>query len=195
MPESQGRRSQKTRRNREQPPPPPQQLSRRRIARFLWVGLLAVATLLGGAAAAVTFLPRMTVDPGGSVHPSSLVSPLPFTIANTGIIPLWYVQPMIGVCYILYGPHRDPPTRCDSNLKTQLSFSEWNIRSLTMDEKYTIRLGDFLGVNYFAGADISITIAYQPWFIPILREKEFRFVTRTEDDGTISWLSKPAQSR
>src|SRR6266481_5344034 len=92
MPESRGRRSQKRLRNREQPRPPPQQLSRRRIARFLWVGMLAVATLLGGAAAAVTFLPRITVDPGGSFRPSSLVSPLPFIIANTGIIPLVPVQ-------------------------------------------------------------------------------------------------------
>jgi hypothetical protein len=49
--------------------------------------ILALATVVGGAAAVVTFFPRITIEASGPFDPSPK-PPVTFTIANTNVIPL-----------------------------------------------------------------------------------------------------------
>src|ERR1700750_2439718 len=68
-----------------------------------WKALLAAAggipATVGFVSAMVTFLPRMIVEAAGQTDPSSPY-PIPFTVTNTGVIPLGHVQPTIGVCSV-----------------------------------------------------------------------------------------------
>lgn len=163
----------------------------RKIADNLVATFLALVTLAG----LVVFWPRLTVEPGGQTDPSN-PHPIVFTITNTGIIPLENVQPALGLCELSFGEPRNPIDRCVSPLGTKLVFVPWAVKKLSMDEKHQIRLDDFLGGApgaKFGAADISIAVSYNPWFFPIRREKEFRFVTRVENDGKLSWIPRPLE--
>ncbi|MGO8952084.1 MAG: hypothetical protein ACLP1W_19250 [Rhodomicrobium sp.] len=156
----------------------------------------ALVATVGFVAAAVTFLPRVTVDPEGSLDPSSPY-PISFRITNTGIIPLSDVQPILGICEFVVDIPKRMVDRCNGPLQSKLvpfPASIWHVNRLAMDEKYSIRLDDFLKIASsatFGGANISIIIEYRPWILPLHREKEFRFITRLESDGKLSWLSRP----
>jgi hypothetical protein len=158
----------------------------------IFAGILAICTLVGGA---VVFLPRVTVEPDGAIDRSE-PSSLSFTIANTGIIPLWQVTPRLGLCEIDWGIPQRPPQRCNGHLLSQLSPSGWTARVMTMDERETIKWSDLFKNNparpaTLYRADISIDVAFQPWFIPIPTEKEFRFETELESNGSMVWRSVP----
>jgi hypothetical protein len=110
------------------------------------------------------------------------------------------VQPMIGLCSIVFGgapdPNASPPTSAQScasgALITKIVPRRWRAAYLSMDERFSIRLGDGLPVGgRVMYAEISIVIEYQPWFIPIRRAKEFRFRTTAGADGVNRWLSIP----
>jgi hypothetical protein len=164
-----------------------------KIRRLLGVAVAIVTTIVGIAAGLVTFLPRMTIDAVDLVDPSR-PWPMHFTIVNTGIIPLTSVQPMLGICELWLGEPRNLPDRCSGPILSRLAPHSWFAKRLGGDKRYTISLDEAFalapGVK-FGGADISIEIRYEPWFLPIERKKEFRFVTRVEGDGKLSWLSRP----
>jgi hypothetical protein len=65
-----------------------------------------------------------------------------------------------------------------------------------MDEAQIVRLDDVFVLakgQKFDGADISIAVEYQPWFVPWQLEKTFRFYTRKENDGKFSWVPRPLE--
>jgi hypothetical protein len=154
--------------------------------------LLGMATVGGFVVGLLIFLPRVTVSSPVTTDPDAR-SPIPFEITNSGYLPLYDVKPMLGLCEI----HSQPAKRIGTSngpLLTKFAPSFWQQKSLTMDERATVRFDDvfeFPPPSKFGGADISIIVSYRPWILPFMREKEFRFITRQELDGKISWLSIP----
>jgi hypothetical protein len=62
---------------------------------------------------------------------------------------------------------------------------------LAMDEKYEITPEDLLRTYAVTDADIAIVVKYQPWFIPIKRQRQFRFFTKHFQDGETLWFERP----
>jgi len=144
----------------------------------------ALVATIGLAASLVTFLPRITVEvSSGLIDPSS-PSPVSFTIANTNVVPIEHVQPMLGICTLVLTQNRDfePDRECEGSLLTRFVRPQWAVRRLYMDERHTITIEDMIA-SKIGYADISIVISYTPWFLPWRREKEFRFQTRKLSDG------------
>ncbi|MGQ0445118.1 MAG: hypothetical protein ACT4O2_08345 [Beijerinckiaceae bacterium] len=161
-----------------------------------WVsGISAVFSAIGLASAGATFLPHLTIDPGGAIDPSKPY-PVPFTITNRSIIPLSDVQPSLGICEIYYGEPKNLAERC-GKMRTYFSFTPWFVHKIAPDETYTIHLDEFLNVKgKFGAADISIKVEYYPWiltFWPFRNEKEFRFQTRLGSDGKLWWKDRPLE--
>jgi hypothetical protein len=71
---------------------------------------------------------------------------------------------------------------------------QWFAGSMAHDESHTFRLADVFDFGRLGAADISIVIQYYPWWWPRWRSlqwsNEFRFFTRVESDGTLSWQTK-----
>lgn len=177
-----------------------EQHSRHGLGVTEWIGL--IGTILGILLGLVVFLPRVTVEPTAQIDPLK-PAPIFFTITNTGIIPLYNVQPMIGLCILRIareGKHPenfpDEEERCNGRREPRIIMPFWFVKVLSMDEKSVVRLENGLFVNIpqpakFDGADIAIIVEYQPWLIPLRREKEFRFVTKVENTGVFSWIPSP----
>ncbi len=150
----------------------------------------SVVALIGFASAVVTFLPRPTVD--GPSNPYEMSLPISFVIGNANIVPLENVQPMLGLCTLVFGSTDRPQSGrgCGSALGSRLVRPQWLAAYIGIDDKHTITIEDmFKGqISY---ADISIILEYSPWFLPWRREKEFRFETRKLGDGKIYWFIHP----
>src|ERR1700722_17716146 len=69
---------------------------------------LATAIFVGGAAAALMFLPGVTVDSEGPLDPSSPY-PISFKISDANFIPLHNVNVYLVICYAFPAPA--PPTQ------------------------------------------------------------------------------------
>ncbi|MGC1778577.1 MAG: hypothetical protein WBB34_11565 [Xanthobacteraceae bacterium] len=179
-------------------PCPPQKESKWTPFSKFFAGILAVATLVGGVAAVVAFLPRMTVEASGPFD----VSPLPvvtFTVTNTGVMPLEDVSPRLGFCAlgINFGMTDNPVppfNKCNGNSTGFLSPTNWQHRRLNVDVPFTVTWDDAFH-NQTGGqvdyADVIVTVAYRPWFLPWHREKTFRFVTRKMSDNKLYWFARP----
>jgi hypothetical protein len=105
---------------------------------------LAFATLIGGAAALVTFLPRVTVEANGDFrNPSSIA----FVATNTGFIPLRYPVMEMRGCQLDYG--EEPPTPmvpCSATFppeNVRVTGQEW----VNMDGKFITRLEDWVRIH------------------------------------------------
>lgn len=157
-------------------------------------GILTFCTLLG----VIVLWPRMTVDPEGYSDPSQS-SFLSFRLTNTGTITLTNVQPVLYPCSVRFRHPKNPPSdsrghpTCNGPFKDGFSPPTWHTKALSMDEKQTLRFDDYVNqlgliIEY---ADVAIGIKYQPWILPWTSEKQFRFVTRKEPDGKLSWISVP----
>jgi hypothetical protein len=64
----------------------------------LWATLLAVATLVGGLAAVMTFFPRITVVAAAGPIDQSNPASIAFTITNSNVYPLEDVGVTLAVC-------------------------------------------------------------------------------------------------
>jgi hypothetical protein len=155
---------------------------------------LAAAAVVGGATAAVTLLPGVTVDPEGPIDPANPY-PISFKIADANFIPLNNVNVYLEICYVAAAP-APAAQRCQPPYKTRLFKAGWRDHSLAIDRQFTVTLDDFMRLREpekFGGADISIIVEYQPWNFPIRQEKEFRFATELELGGKLSWASRPLE--
>lgn len=157
----------------------------------------AVATAIGIAAGVVVFLPRVTVAPGGPIDPSR-PSPIPFTIVNSGNIPLTEVQGGIGICeYDMNSAPHDLPERCHGPLSSLLAMPRWYAPILYPDEPLTVDVDDMLHPDKLGAADISIAVGYYPWFLkfwPFHGTKQYRFQTKVEPDGKLWWRARPVEN-
>jgi hypothetical protein len=157
---------------------------------------LATAIFVGGAAAALMYLPGVTVEPEGPLDPSSPY-PISFKISDSNFIPLQNVNTYLVICYAVSAP--GPPAQgCRPPYKTRLFKAAWRDHVLASDQSFTIALDDFMrfiAPEKFGGADISIIVEYQPGFIPFRQEKEFRFATVPRVDGKLDWVSLPVEEQ
>ena len=165
-----------------------------RAHKTLIAWLLGIATLLGGISVVV---PRPTVIQGEPVDPKSPFS-VPFTITNTGFIPLKHVSAYVvfrdlatepAVFTARYHPNYGGPEK-----ETYLFRPEWKDHALSMDERFTITPADLInccGDVPLAGAQFGVAVEYHPWVWPFTRTKIFAFVTHKQSDGQISWYSIP----
>jgi hypothetical protein len=186
------KRKGKAKKQVQQPLPPAPRKSFPALAK-IGAGILGLCTIVGTLVGLVVLLPRMTVDSDKLVDPLN-APPITFTLTNTGYIPLTNVRPAMGLCDFVIGPPRDIDDRCDGSLSSGFQLTKWFTKRLSMDEKHTIRLDDLFDLSpptQFGGANISIKISYEPWFLWFRMEKEFRFMTRMEKDGKFSWVNRP----
>lgn len=195
MSKSRGRKAPKTPRIPNPPRPTPKERSKWHSR--LWAGALAVATLIGGYVAVLTLLPRVTIKSASDLDPATTSPIIPFTIGNTGFIALYDVQPMVGICSIDVAGARVPVRfagpNCNGPLRARISPPNWKASRLEVDEKYQIRLDDaFKGVT-ITNAEISIVVEFQIWFYPQRIRKEFRFSTRKEANGKLTWMPRPLE--
>jgi hypothetical protein len=157
--------------------------------------LIAFLSFALGCLGLLIFWPRMTVDPGGDLD--VVGRKMSFKVTNTGFTTLHEVQPILGLCQIAFGGKLDPKYQCGGPLGSKLLPAMLKIGTLTMDEKQSFRFDDgFQNTpNEPFAADISVIIRYEPAYLSWLClaltcEKEFRFETRDEQGGKISWQSK-----
>ena len=155
--------------------------------------ILALATLVGGVAAALVFLPRISVVPADPVDSSNPFS-ASFTITNTNFIPLRDVNVSLGVGQISTEPAQLDPN-FNPSFETRFSTGpEWSNHELQMDERFTITPTDSVRIGppaRLSGADIAIVVSYKPWFLPLRREKIFRFIAKKQTNGQFYWYSLP----
>src|ERR1700680_4542868 len=105
------------------------------------VRALVAAALVGGATAAVAFLPGVTVDAEGPVDPSN-PHPISFKIADANFIPLTNVNAFLVICYVAAAP---PPLaqQCQPPYKSRLFKAGWRNHALAADQQFSITLDDF----------------------------------------------------
>jgi len=152
-------------------------------------GFLAICTIVG----LIVFWPRLIVEAVGQIDPLRPF-PITFKITNTGFIPLDSVQPAIGLCDFWTGSPKNLPDQCNGPLGSYLQMPQWFVSTLARDETTEVRLDDLFNIippAQFGAADISIKVAFNPWIVPIHWQREFRFQTRPERDGKLSWIARP----
>ena len=158
-------------------------------ARMMWGVFLAFCTIIGLNA----LWPRIVVEPIGQIDPSD-PHPIIFKITNTGFMPLWNVQPGFGLCEFATGVPHNPPERCQKELGSVLIMPQWHVSELSRDEPTEIRFDELISLQppaKFADADISVVVTFYPWFMPNRMRLEYRFQTRLEEDGKLSWVPRP----
>ena len=156
--------------------------------------VLGLATLIGGLAAALALLPRMTVTPSDPVDPTNPFS-ASFTITNTGYIPLRSVNVGFGLGEI--GSQGATPTpNFKPAYRSRMQRPQWLNLNLGLDERITISPGDMFGIKNtrLAFADIAIFVSYDTPIIRWRREKVFPFIAHEQTNGQFYWYSKPINS-
>lgn len=137
----------------------------------------------------IVFWPRLTVDAQGSIDPQN-PRQIQFLITNTGFIKLVNVQPMLGICALGgFVSDINPPKACKT--ESYLVNKRWFVPSMSMDERYTLRIDDGINIQSLKVASITIAIKYYPWIIPIELKKDFGFVGKKEEDGKMYMLATP----
>lgn len=151
---------------------------------------MATATLIGGAAALPTFLPRPTVDANGDFsNPASIA----FVATNTGYVPLRYPVIHLWICELVYysgkgeGKPDRPPASCNMSLRPD-SITKTNQEWLNIDEKFPLRLEDgiVLKNNSIVRANVILTMRYYLWYLPFRYQKSFGFKSAKGSDGQLT---------
>jgi hypothetical protein len=160
---------------------------------FAWV--LGPATILGGIAAILVFLPRVTVSASDPPDPANPMSAA-FTITNTNFIPLRSVDAALGIGQIMTLPAEPDPNFLPS-FESRIDMPGWKGHDLDMDERFTMTPSDLfkLSPGALGGADIAIVVSYKPWILPWRREKVFRFIAKRQTNGQFYWYSLPTVKR
>jgi len=156
--------------------------------RRLYSLLIGVCTFVGFAASIIVFLPRPNVSAPTvpfDIEDSFSVS---FDISNNGFVPLHNCTIYFGVGQVAGKNKRLDPLFIPS-FESRFVMPAWKNQNLGMDDRLTAVLSDLL--KNVASADIAIIVSYNPWIIPIRREKIFRFVTFKHGDGRQFWRSWP----
>jgi hypothetical protein len=155
--------------------------------------ILGIATLVGGIAAAATFLPRISVIPSDPVDPNNPFS-VSFTITNSNFVSLRDVGARIALGQIMAEPLPFNPPKTLEYGSGGITRPEWNHHKLGMDERFTITTQGIFGMlpgAKLSGADLAIVVSYKPWIIPLRREAAFRFITHRQSNGNLYWYSHP----
>lgn len=154
---------------------------------------LSTVTIVGLVVGLAVFWPRFTIEPAAPFDPAT-PAPATFRIANTGLIPLRNLQPSLGICQMASDSMRaNPNHKCLGEIASKFKFIPWFRPWLAIDEKYDIAIEELFEGLSIGYADIAISVAYNPWHLPITLEKQFRFETRKLSDGKMYWFGRPIE--
>jgi len=164
---------------------------------LVWEALLGFATLIGIPAFVLTVLPRVAVPSPSTQIDSNNVLSVSFDISNSGLIPLNDVSARVAIGDVGEGNDPGMHSRRYPNgvpyfdVYFPLEPEEQQHHHLGLDERFTINPESQLS-GYVRSADIEIVVSYEPWIVPIHREKRFRFVAIKDRQGSTYWRSWPA---
>lgn len=169
-----------------------------RIRRLTIRAVSALVTLIGLAAAVVTFLPRITPsisDPTDALNPfSSSV-----TLVNSGALPLHDVTVRIAIRRIC-GSNVDCPEQTDhpdpnryKSSASEFQHTSWTSHDLAIDDRFDVPLEDLFNRSpretkpVMKFADIAVVVDYRIPLFPFKREKIFPLYTRKQQSGSLAW--------
>jgi len=195
MPRSRGRRPRRITPHQSSSPSPPKESSS--IWKKIGTGILITATLIGGLAAALYFVPRVTIEAVAPFDPSQ-PTPIAFRITNTNVVPLRNVDISLGICSLMIIPDTQPypkPADCEGPSNVEMRFGRpWHFNWILMDEPVDISQPPLSWGNHERfSANMEIRISYSPWYAPTIlfgRTKAFRFVSYPSR-GKIYFKSTP----
>jgi hypothetical protein len=169
--------------------PPP----RRPRTRIIVEWTLGILTVGGFVLSLLIFVPRPYVVEGKIDDPTRPFR-TSFYVSNPGLITLSDVSVGYSLCDVRFSD-RVSIEGCDETTHrgSVILFTRWSHHTLIMDDRYEVFLDDAMKTspNEITYADIVITVMYQTCLIPITRERRFRFVTRQEDNGYLTWHPMP----
>ena len=145
--------------------------------------MLGAATLIGALAAILTFFPRLTISNTASIDSDDPFS-TPFLIINDGYLPLSDVQFALHI--------RDLETLNNDTLNIGTVMAGDYVRTLWPGDGYSYYAGRAVSAHRMVKtADVDIVVIYQPFALPINRERSFRFVTQMGPDNRLHWMQRP----
>jgi hypothetical protein len=156
----------------------------------------AVVATVGFASALMTFLPRISIEPPGPFDPAKPLAS-PFRITNTNFIPVMDGEVRFEICNVFLQAPQEKRHKCQPEVGAKIStltLLRTTFTRLGMDQKIDVPFGDTLATappTKLAAADIIVSVAYHPWFLPWARQADQRFYTRKQPDGQLYWLAIP----
>lgn len=168
---------------------PRQKAGKTKTRKRLLVYLLAIATLVGGVAGAVTFLPRVSVSVADPVDPYNPLSSA-FTVTNNGYVPLKAINLTFGF-RLLEGVDAPvtPRPEPSKEIYTRFRRPEWTPFDLTIDQTHTVTPGDIFRMNIRDGC-IALIVSYTLPLFPFRMEKFFPFRAHGQSNGRFYWFSQ-----
>ena len=150
--------------------------------------LIGICTFVGFVASVIVFLPRPNVSAPTVPFDTEDSFSVSFDVSNNGFIPLYHCTVSFGVGQVV-GKEKQLDPLFIPSFESRFVMPAWKDHDLGMDDRITIVLNDL--IKNVGSADIAIIVSYNPWIIPIDREKIFRFVTFKQNDGRQFWRSWP----
>jgi hypothetical protein len=180
------------------------------FAQRFWTVVAGIGVVIGYFGL-LAFAARMTVEPAGPFD-GAHAGPMPFTITNTGFVTLRNFQPSLGFCRLVFKSvaggkapmaliGQPPDARSCSGPNARLVLKTQFVSEFERDERFQIDAADILAAHLqsrewdLRSGDISISIEFTTWYRPWSDLKEFRFVTKSDNDGRLSWIPVPLQAR
>jgi len=171
------------------PEPRPRSVFQMAMAHPLVALISLVATVAGSVFGALILLPRAIVSPPSEMTDPNNVLDVSFDVANGGLKPLMDTSACLAVGEVSNGPALSRGFRFDPSHLSRLCRDTWQHHDLGMDDRFTVRPTDVF--THATQADIAITVSYRPWFLPIRRERIFRFFAVKDYSGRTMWRSWP----
>ena len=149
--------------------------------------ILGLATLLGGAASALTFLPRLTPSVSDPYDPNDPFSSS-VTITNTGYLPLASVEIFIGLNNLRLRDQEGPKygTYGDNGKYARFAAPSWTTHYLGLDDRFTVLLNDEFDPGFGAGT-LAVIVDYEIPVLHLKREKIFPLLSKKRNNGTFYW--------
>ncbi len=169
-----------------------QQMAQKTKTRKPLAIVLGAATLIGGVAALLALLPRVTPTISDPVDPDEPFSSS-VTITNTGYIPLNAVIPSIGMCQMEFADGPPPDLNLSCTYEHDWRLAKWVPHDLAIDDRFTFALNDVIESKGYARlqyADIAIKLQYEIPIVNVKGEKIFPMVARKQSNGRFYWYPK-----
>jgi hypothetical protein len=154
-----------------------------------WALFVGIVTL---ASAYIMVYPRPTLtasDNRNSQMPLDIIVTLG---NNSNWVPLEKVKVLLNIDHLVTIDHNEFAYGVmDDDVR-------WAAENLDLDAHLEIDLGrldraiNLKPTDIITKAEITVTVLYQPWFIPWGKKKEFRFVGDNQSDGTFRMMERPS---
>ena len=160
------------------------------LARW-WGWLVTALGIVSAIVGFFTLLPAVTIEPVNAPEASNPFSGV-FKVTNGQFYPIEHVHTEAYLWCTKMGTGTDttPPSRCEKG-NIPSSMPAWN-QDIAPHGSREIVTGEVLygTAHALLYAEISISVSYRPWFLPIQLEREDHFYTRRKDNRDVEWLSK-----